>query len=383
MTGKPIRLAIVAGEESGDLLGADLVNALRSRGVRVDLTGVGGPHLQALGLNSLFDPGEIALMGFVAVIARLPNLIRRIGETSRAIAAAKPDALLIIDSPDFTHRVAARVRAALPDLPIIDYVCPSVWAWRPARAPKMKAWVDRVLCLLPFEPEALERLGGPPGTYVGHRLTTDPGVAAAREAQAARNPAASKTLLVLPGSRGYELKGLAGPFGAALGALKERIGAFDAVLPTAPRHEDRVRRLTAEWPVTPRIVTTPEEKWRAFGTADAALAASGTVLLELALSGVPAVSCYPVDILFRLMARRMTLWTAALPNIIADRVVVSEYYNEMMRPGLLARRLEGLMRAGHERDAVLDGYAEVQRRMRTDQPAGEIAADAVLSVLRR
>src|SRR6185437_270644 len=181
----PLRIAIVAGEESGDLLGADLVRALqRATGRDVELMGIGGRHLQALGLKPLFDGSEIALMGFTAILRDLPRLIRRIGETARAIAAAKPDCLITIDSPDFSLRVTAKVRALNPDIPIVHYVCPSVWAWRPGRAKAMRPAVDRVLCILPFEVSELDRLGGPPGTYVGHRLTQEPGVIAASSAQA-------------------------------------------------------------------------------------------------------------------------------------------------------------------------------------------------------
>ena len=172
----PLKIGIVAGEESGDLLGADIVAALKAAtGREVELVGVGGRHLRAHGLRPLFDAGDIALMGFSAVFRDLPRLVRRIGETARAIAAAAPDCLVTIDSPDFTLRVARKVRAANPDIPIVHYVCPSVWAWRPGRAAAMKPYVDHVLCILPFEPAELQRLGGPPGTFVGHRLTGDAG----------------------------------------------------------------------------------------------------------------------------------------------------------------------------------------------------------------
>ena len=199
----PLKIAVVAGEESGDLLGADLIAAMMGASGRpVELTGVGGGHLQALGLVSLFDPGSIALMGLSAVVKDLPSLIAKIRRTADAIIAAKPDVLIIIDSPDFTHRVARGVRARLPDLPIVDYVCPSVWAWRPKRAKAMSSYVDHVLCLLPFEVEALARLDGPKGTYVGHRLTSDEGLKAAWTAQSVRTPdPANPVLLILPGSR--------------------------------------------------------------------------------------------------------------------------------------------------------------------------------------
>ena len=169
MTAGPLRIAIVAGEESGDLLGADLIAALKAKtGREIRLVGLGGRHLKALGLTPPFDASEIALMGFSAVLAGLPRLIRRIGQVASLIATEKPDCLVTIDSPDFSLRVAKKVCAANPTIPIVHYVCPSVWAWRPGRAPAMKPYVDHILCILPFEAKALERLGGPQGTYVGH-----------------------------------------------------------------------------------------------------------------------------------------------------------------------------------------------------------------------
>ncbi|MGX1257518.1 lipid A disaccharide synthetase [Sinorhizobium fredii] len=213
MTERAHRLAIIAGEVSGDLLGADLVRALRGRiDGAIELVGVGGDGLEAEGLVSLFDYSELSIMGFSQVLARLPKLLLRIRQTARAIVAARPDALIIIDSPDFTHRVARRVRAALPDLPIIDYVCPSVWAWKPERAPRMLGYVDHVLAVLPFEPEVMAKLGGPPTTYVGHRLASDANLLAVREhrrqRQQARQGDRTKACLLLPGSRASEISRL-------------------------------------------------------------------------------------------------------------------------------------------------------------------------------
>ncbi|MGO4834246.1 lipid-A-disaccharide synthase, partial [Rhizobiaceae sp. 2RAB30] len=185
-TDRPLRIAIVAGEESGDLLGADLVRALAVKtGRGVELIGVGGRHLQQLGLKSRFDPADIALMGLTAVLKDLPRLIMRIGQTARFVADHNPDCLMTVVGPDLNRREAKKLRAQAPAIPIVHYVCPSVWAWRPGRASAMRPHVDRVLCLLPFEPSELKRLGGPPGSYVGHRLSTEPGVVAAAEAQSA------------------------------------------------------------------------------------------------------------------------------------------------------------------------------------------------------
>ncbi|PDQ20255.1 lipid-A-disaccharide synthase [Mesorhizobium sanjuanii] len=380
---RPLKIAIVAGEESGDLLGADLVQALkRATGREVKLVGIGGRHLQALGLTPLFEGSEIALMGFSAVLRDLPRLMRRIGQTADAVAGEKPDCLITIDSPDFSLRVARKVRAADPTIPIVHYVCPSVWAWRPGRAVAMRPYVDHILCILPFEAKELARLGGPPGTYVGHRLTHDPGVLAAARAQGLPRDLSGdrvKTLLVLPGSRGGEVRRLAGPFGKTISILRARGHRLRVLLPTVPHVADLVRAAVASWDEKPEIILDSERKWQAFGKADAALIASGTVSLELALSGVPMISCYRLDPVMRLAQRLITVWSAALPNLIVDQPVVTEHYNEYVRPAYLARQLEALFSDTAYRAWQKDGFAEVSRRMATARPSGDIAADVVLN----
>ena len=381
-TERPLRIAVIAGEESGDLLGADLVAAIKATGSRpVELVGVGGRHLESQGLVSLFPPSEIALMGVSAVLFSLPRLISRIGQTARAIVAAKPDCLITIDSPEFNLRVAKAVRRAAPNIPIIKYVCPSVWAWRPSRARNMRPHTDHVLCLLPFEPDALARLDGPPGTYVGHRLTFEPGILAARAAQRAREgkPAAeTRTLLVLPGSRRGEVSRLLPAFRETVDLMIERGTRLRVVMPTVPNVRAMVEAGTRDWPVRPEISTEPERKWAAYADADAAIAASGTVLLELALARVPMLSCYKLDRPARLAQFLITVWSAALPNLIADRIVVPEVFNEYARPPWMARFMEQLLRGGHMAGWQREGFDEIERRMTTERPAGEIGAEIVL-----
>ncbi|QPC87695.1 lipid-A-disaccharide synthase [Mesorhizobium sp. NBSH29] len=384
---RPLRVAVIAGEESGDLLGADLCRALEaSSGGPIELFGVGGRHLATLGLDTMFDPSAIALMGATAVIKDLPRLLVRISTTAKAIVAAKPDCLITIDSPEFTLRVAKKVRARNPDIPIIHYVCPSVWAWRPERAPAMRACVDHVLCILPFEAAALKRLDGPPGTYVGHRLVYEPGVLHAARHQANRrkpSPVEDKTLLVLPGSRRSEVSGLIKTFGETVDILYERGRTLRVLIPTVPHVAEMVEKATAKWPAAPEIILDPARKWQAFGEADAALAASGTVSLELALCRVPLVSCYRSDRLMRLMTHLITTWSGALPNLIADRALVPEYYDTTIRPGLLARQMEQLMTPDSDaRMLQLNGFADVARRMATKRRPGTAAAEIVLRYIR-
>jgi lipid-A-disaccharide synthase len=379
---RPLKIGIVAGEESGDLLGADLVRALqRLSGREVQLVGTGGRHLQELGLSPLFDAGEIALMGISAVLRDLPRLIRRIGESARAVVAEIPDCLITIDSPDFTLRVAKKVRALDPSIPIVHYVCPSVWAWRPGRAPAMKPYDDHILCLRPFEGEALTRLGGPPGTYVGHRLTQDEGVKLARSMQDAPRDLSDtrrKTLLVLPGSRKGEVRSLIGVFGETVSVLRSRGHRMRLLMPTVPHVAGILEAAVSDWDQRPEIILDLGRKWQAFGEADAALIASGTVSLELGLAGVPSVSSYRLDPAARLIQGLVKVWSALLPNLIADRPIVPEFYNQFVRPENLARHVEALWSDTALRAWQKDGFAEVAKRMRTDRPSGEIAAEIVL-----
>ncbi len=385
--GKRPTLAVIAGEESGQLLAFDLITEISERlGQTPHLIGVGGSSLETLGLKSFFDPHDIALMGILPVIKAMPRLLRHIRMTADRIIAERPDCLLLVDSPDFSLRVAKRVKRALPDLPVVKYVCPSVWAWRPERAPAMRAYVDHVLAILPFEPAVMERLGGPPTHYIGHRLTGDPDLETAWQAHAQSGRMAPKdryNILLLPGSRRSEVRKLLGDFGAAVEILAhERGQSIEVALPTLPHLEEDVREAVAAWSVPVTVTTGRQAQMAAFARADAALAASGTVLLELALAGVPAVSCYRMDPIMRLGIRLVTTWTACLPNLIADRVIVAEYYDEAIRPGKLARLAQDLSDPGSPRRAgMLDGYQRVRNVMATERPAASIAADIVTPLL--
>ncbi|MBY3560924.1 lipid-A-disaccharide synthase [Rhizobium laguerreae] len=386
MNGAPLKIAVIAGEVSGDLLGADLIAALkRIHSGPVELVGVGGEGLQAEGLRSLFDFSELSIMGITQVLSRLPKLYTLIRQTTAAIIAARPDILLIIDSPDFTHRVAKRVRTALPDLPVVNYVCPSVWAWKEYRATRMLAYVDHVLAVLPFEPATMRALGGPETTYVGHRLIADAALLGARRLRARRASVerAGKAILMLPGSRSSEIAKLLPYFEDAAKELVARNGPMRFLLPTVLHNEAMVKGLVAGWATPPEVVVGSAQKWKAFAEADAAMAASGTVILELALAGVPTVSVYKTDWIIRLLAPRIKVWTGALPNIIADYAVVPEYLNEVVRGASLARWMERLSADTFELKAMNEGYDLVWQRMQTERPPGEDAAEILLDVLKK
>lgn len=382
---QPLVIGIVAGEQSGENLAIDLVESIAERtGATPKLVGVGGGRLAEMGLQSVFDSSEIAITGVTAVLASLPRFLLRIRQTASALVAAKPDVIVFIDSPDFSLRVAKRVKKTLPDTPIIKYVSPTVWAWRPGRARKMAAFVDSILAILPFEPDVMRDLGGPETHYVGHPLAADPELEAvwkARKRKSAASEPDGFNLLVLPGSRTGEVKALLPDFGEAVALLHERGHRFVVSIPTLPRLAALVEKETADWPVVPRISVTREDKLAAFGSADAALAASGTVILELALAGVPVVSCYRTDFVIRLAVSMIRAWSAALPNIIADRPIVPEYIDYMIRPGMLARRIEELVEPKSlAAKSQIAGFRLVRELMAVDEKPGTRAAEIVLKI---
>ena len=373
-------------EESGDALGAALARALMASGGALHLAGVGGRAMAAAGIASPFPIDDLAIIGVSAIPRRLPMILRRIRETADAIIAARPDAVVIIDSPDFTHRVARRVRARAPSIPIIDYVSPSVWAWRPGRARAMREYVDCVLAILPFEPAAHLRLGGPPCAYVGHPLTERLSELRPGADEAVRRQSAPPLVLVLPGSRTSEVRRLLSVFGDALARVGSRIGPMELVLPTLPHLAAEARADVAGWASAPRIVVDPAEKWAAFRRARVALAASGTVTLELALAGVPTVAAYKVTLIEELIARlvglQKTLTSVILANLVIGENVVPEFLQRDCTPQRLADALVPLFSDTPERLRQVDAFARLDSIMQLDAAPSAKAAAIVLDIAR-
>lgn len=389
-----VKVFTVVGEESGDQLGARLMEALvRQTEGRARFSGIGGSRMEALGLTSLFPLHDIAVMGITAVLGRLPTIVRRVHQTVDAALAADPDVVVIIDSPDFTHQVAKRIRRKRPGLPIVDYVSPSVWAWRPGRARRMAVYVDHLLALFPFEPMIHQRLAGPPTTYVGHPLLDRPEVLvpAVGERRPLSEDGALPLLLVLPGSRSGEIDRMLGVFGETIGLLAAQGARFELLIPAVPRLADRIRRETASWTVRPTVVTGEAEKFAAFRRAHAALATSGTVTLELALAGVPMVVGYRRDPLFRIITdvvRRIPgqvqVSSMVLANIILGRNVVPDHLDPDLSAATLAAELLPLLSESPERRAQVSGLEELWTRMALPdgRKAADIAARIVLDMAR-
>lgn len=388
MSNHAIKLAVIAGEVSGDHLAADLIRAIKSKlndnDATLALVGVGGEGLKEEGLTSLFDYSELSLIGIGAVLKQLPKLLMRINQTAKAIISEKPDVLIIVDSPDFTHRVAKKVHEKLPDLPIINYVCPTVWAWKPERAEKMRAYVDHVLSILPFEAEEVTRLNGPPLTYIGHRLIENVQLNSARLAQKKHKiNDEEKTFLLLPGSRNSEITRLLAPMRDASAELAIQYPKAKFVILTLERFREKLISETKDWPLSVEITTGEAKKWEAFAGADAALAASGTILLELALARIPCVSIYKTDFFLRMISYKIKTWTAALPNLIVGYPIIPEYIDHMLRPSALARKLNRLAMPTLDRKAMLEAFDLVHEKMNVDRPPSEVGAEIILAHIKK
>lgn len=379
-----LRLFLVAGEHSGDALGGRLMATLNhaTKG-RVHYLGVGGEQMEREGLASQFPLSDVAVMGPLSILPRLPRIISRVRQTAAAAVAADPDAVVIIDSPEFTHPIAKRIRRRAPHIPIIDYVSPSVWAWRPGRARKMRRYVDHVLALLPFEPGAHQRLGGPPCTYVGHplierlewlrQLDTEP---LAKSLGLAPN---RLVLVVLPGSRSSEVERLMQPFGQAIAQLQQRGLGPRVIIPVVPHLRDLVEQHARTWPIAPALVEGQEDKFRAFKLAHAALAASGTVTLELALSGTPMVVGYRVDPVAARLRFLLKVHSVVLANLVLGGNAFPEYLQEDCTPENLAAALDLLLHDTPQRQAQADALAQIPGLMlQSGASPSEVAAKIVL-----
>ncbi|QQR68464.1 MAG: lipid-A-disaccharide synthase [Alphaproteobacteria bacterium] len=373
---------LMAGEASGDLIGARLMAALteQTQG-SARFAGVGGERMMAQGLEPLFPMQELAVFGLVEVLRHIPRLLGRIRQTAQAAHQMRPAAVIGIDAPDFCLRVAKRLKGR--GIPLVHYVAPSVWAWRPGRARKVAKILDHLLTLLPFEPPYFER-EGLATTFVGHPII---------ESDVARGDGArfrlahhitpeQPVLVVLPGSRAGEIRRLAPIFGQTLDALARRFPDLSVVVPTLPSVAGLVAHEAQSWPVHPLLLLGDTAKYDAFAAADVALAASGTVSVELAMAGVPSIIGYRVNPLSAMIFRMVTkIRYASLLNLMEDRMVIPEFLQQYCRPDVLAPAVTQLL----EDPTARQRQREVAARLPAWLGAGPMmpsarAARTVLSV---
>ncbi|NNK78763.1 MAG: lipid-A-disaccharide synthase [Litoreibacter sp.] len=387
-----MKIYLIAGEPSGDRLGAALMAGLKALNGDISFFGVGGPLMQAEGLDSLFPMDNLSVMGLAEVLPRLRSLLRLRDDAVADVLAQQPDVLITIDSPDFCLRVARKVKAAASAIKTVHYVAPTVWAWRPKRAAKMTKAIDHVLALFPFEPPYMEA-AGMGCDFVGHPVVAEP-VASEEEAEVFRvkhglgeNP----IILILPGSRMGEVGRLAPIFGEALRSVVKSIPKARPVIVAAGPVAARVRELVKGWPGQPFVVDprgrsserAQTEKRAAFRAANLALAASGTVSLELAASGTPMVIAYDMNWLSRKMIKRMLrVDTVTLVNLVSETRAVPEFLGDDCKPTEIAEALVALVTDAEARQAQTEaGELTMERLGRGAEAPGLRAAEAVLRVI--
>jgi lipid-A-disaccharide synthase len=382
MTDRFARIVIIAGEASGDVLGARLMTALRRASSHpVLIEGVGGEQMTSAGLLSRFPMDELSHMGILELLPHLPRLIRRLRQTAAWLRDDAPDLLVTIDAPGFCLRLVKRLKGA--GIPVLHYVAPTVWAWKPRRARKIARLVDHLLALLPFEPPYFER-HGLSCTYVGHpALETMAGApdGAAFRRQHAIMPDVP-LLCVLPGSRQFELKRLLPLFAAATRLLAKRHSGLHVVLPTIASLAAYAKRELGEFSAPVTIITDPAAKRDAFAASDAALAASGTVAVELAVVGTPAVIAYKGNPISAAIVRRLVKVNyASLINLLLDRPATPELLQENCRPEKLAAAIDLLLEDPSVRAAQRRAYAEALTKLSVDGRPSERAAAVALSMI--
>lgn len=382
---KPLHIFLIAGEASGDSLGASLMRALKGIRPDVQFSGIGGLLMKEEGLNSLFPMSELSVMGLAEILPKLWHILSRIRQTVREIIRVKPDVVVTIDSPDFCFRVVKRLKAVTKSIPCIHYVAPSVWAWRPGRARKVAKFLDHILTLLPFEPRYFE-VHGLAATFVGHPIVER----AAQRGDGARfrhkygiRPS-QPIFCLLPGSRMSEVSRLIGNFGAVAEIVLRYSPDTVIVIPTLPHLKKYIEKFFTGKGINPILIDGQEDKFDCFLASAVALAASGTVSLELAVTDTPHIIAYRVSPVTAWLARRLVKTPYVnLVNILLSRQAVPELLQERCEPELMSRELLKLLEKKDARIAQLTDFREALIKVGlgdTESPS-QRAAQVILSVI--
>lgn len=382
-----MRFYLIAGEQSGDLLGARLMAALKSNNTACEFSGIGGPQMQAEGLKSLFPMSELSLMGFVEIVPHLPRLLRRVRQTVADIISKKPNVIVTIDSPGFCFHTMQKLRLHWPKGDInaprfVHYVAPSVWAYKPERAKKLSQIYDQVLTLLPFEPPYFEA-EAMQADFVGHPLvesimTGDGALFRTRHTIAAD----AKVIAVLPGSRAGELKRHLPILRETMAQIAQQFPNVVTAIPAVPHLFETMRKNTQNWPTKLVLADQSQEKWDAFAAADVAIAKSGTVTLELAMTNTPMVVMYKVNPLSAWLMRRMMLSKyVTLVNILEEREVVPELLQEEATAEHILREVKILLSKDNVRQMQLKAFDISLRKLGLGaaQTPSQKAAKAIIA----
>lgn len=375
---------LLAGETSGDELGAKLIKALRHFNPSLKFCGVGGPKMQEQGLELLFPMHDLAVMGLVEVLPKIRMLSNRLNQAVEHIKTVRPDVVVTIDSPGFSLRLLKRI--ADLSIPRVHYVAPQVWAWHESRVKKFPGLWEKLLCLLPFEKEFFSK-HGLQSTFVGHPILETEVHHGNAEQFRQDHQLSDKAPIVLfmPGSRRSELPKLMPVFKQTLSLLKRQLHDVTAVIPTSPLAKERVLHMVNDWPVKPIIIHDPQDKYNAYAAANAALTKSGTTTLELALAKVPMAVTYRVNPVTAMIARRMIkVPYVCMLNLLANDQIVPELLQEDCHPEKLSAMLMGLLTDPKKAKAQQDAFIQIMHQL--SGPNGElpshVAAKEILEMIK-
>lgn len=375
------KIMLVAGEASGDQLGGRLMAAIKRQQPNTRFIGVGGPRMEGEGLQSLFPMNEMSVMGIAEVVPHIPHLLKRISQTADFAKSEKPDVVITIDAPDFSFRVGKKLKGK--GIPLVHYVAPSVWAWRAGRAKKIAGFLDHLLALLPFEPPYFEK-EGLSTTFIGHSAVEERHDGDGSRFRAKHGLDAEKRLLaVLPGSRNSEVKRLLPVFKEVVETLAQKYPDARIVVPTVSKVADVVTEEMKSWPLAPIVVATDQERHDAFAAADCALAASGTVSLELAIAGVPHVIAYQVNAITGWIAKRLIkIDTVTIVNLVLGRKLIPEFLQEKCKAKNIVPVLEALMKESPAREEQKSGFDDACKMLGFgDRAPSEKAAEQILKII--
>jgi lipid-A-disaccharide synthase len=379
-----MHIVIIAGEPSGDVLGARLMTALRRiASGDIQFEGIGGEQMLEAGLKSRFPMAELSHMGIAELLPHIPRLLRRVRQTIDWLRASPPDLLVTIDMPAFSRRVARALGGT--NIPRLHYVAPTVWAWRPKRAAEFARIFDHLLALLPFEPPYFT-VHGLACTYVGHPALETMAGTVDKEGFRQRHAIASsaKVVCVLPGSRASEITRLMPDFTTAIRGLALRHEGLHVVLPTVAPVAAMVQKAVGQFGVPVSLIADPAQKRDAFAASDVALAASGTVAVELAVVGTPAVIAYRGSPISAAIVRRLVkIRYASLINLLLDRAATPELLQEDCRPDAMVAALDRLLSDPAARAAQIAAYGEAMAMLAVDGLPSERAAAVALSMIAR
>jgi len=364
------KIALIAGEASGDKIGADLIKKL-SLSHNIEIFGVGGEELSTHGLKSLFPYEELSLIGPWAILKNIKDLNKKLKLTIKSIVSYKPDILIIIDSPEFTHRVAKNIKKYLPNLPIINYVPPLVWVWRSYRAKPMKKYITHILSIYPFEPKIFKELDGPPSIYIGNPLFDN---IKKRESPKIINSSETKIILFMPGSRQSEIDKLLRPSLDSFKYMKSKGYQFKIIIPTFYKYKDKLEKFISAYDLDFEIILDEEEKIKCFYSADVALVASGSATLELSAAKLPMVVIYKLNFLNFFFAFLLNLHKRAisLPNLILKKNLVPELIQKDCNVSNISKNLLELFNDEKKRNSQLKGFNEIHEIMKISNNEEEL-----------